>query len=360
MSESVILLREIPTATGHVIAHLTLNSPKTLNSLSLPMVELLQRYLDDFKSRDEVVMIFLDGAGEKAFCAGGDIKRLRSDAIEGDHGREFFAKEYRLDYTIHNYSKPIVVWGSGIVMGGGLGLLGGASHRVLTETSRIAMPEISIGLYPDVGGSYMLSKAPKPFGLFMGLTGCSVNAADAIALGIGDFILENDAKHQLLANFLTVDLTKDAHQHVSSVLSQMAADSESIEPRIMSKREDIISLCSGDDLQTIIERFEKLDTDDRFLSGSKSKLLSGCPMTAHLVWQQIQRAPSMTLAEIFRMEWVMSVNCLAGPDFQEGVRALIVDKDNEPKWQHTSVSSVSADEVAAMFELHEANPLADL
>jgi hypothetical protein len=129
---------------------------------------------------------------------------------------------------------------------------------------------------------------------------------------------------------------------------------------MMSKREDIISLCSGDDLQTIIERFEKLDTDDRFLSGSKSKLLNGCPMTAHLVWQQIQRAPSLSLAEIFQMEWVMSVNCLAGPDFQEGVRALIVDKDNEPKWQHTSVSSVSADEVAAMFELHEANPLADL
>ena len=360
MSQNVILNRELTTPSGHVIAQLTLNSEKTLNSLSLPMVELLQQHLDAFRYRDEVVLVLLDGAGEKAFCAGGDIKRLRSDALEGDHGREFFAKEYTLDYTIHNYPKPIIVWGAGIVMGGGLGLLGGASHRVLTETSRIAMPEISIGLYPDVGGSYMLSKAPAPFGLFMGLTGCSVNAADAIELGIGDFILDSDAKNQLLANLLTVDWTKDAHKRVSQVLSQMAADCESIEPRMMSKRDDITALCSGEDLPTIIERFKHLDTDDRFLSGSKSKLLSGCPMTAHLVWQQIQRAPSMTLAEIFQMEWVMSVNCLAAPDFAEGVRALIIDKDNQPKWRHKTVNEVGVSEVEAMFTLNEPNPLAGL
>jgi len=358
MSEPVILVREIPTRTGAVVAQLTLNSPKTLNSLSLPMVEILQSKLDSFSTRDEVVAVLLDGSGDKAFCAGGDIKRLRSDALEGDHGREFFAKEYTLDYTIHNYAKPIIAWGSGIVMGGGLGLLGGASHRVLTESSRIAMPEISIGLYPDVGGSYMLSKAPAPFGLFMGLTGCSVNAADACELGIGDYVLNDQQKPDLIDVLVEANWdSAAAAEVVDAALKQLTNEASPVETRMMALRDEISRICQADSVETIYHRFLELETENRFLAGAKAKFLSGCPMTARLVWEQIKRAPNLTLAQIFQMEWVMSVNCLAESDFAEGVRALIIDKDNQPSWRHESVLMVPASDIDSMFMLDEPNPL---
>ena len=155
--------------------------------------------LRQWQARSDIVAVVIDAAGEKAFCAGGDIVSMYNSMVEA-HGEvpafleTFFETEYTLDYTIHNYNKPIIVWGSGIVMGGGMGLLCGASHRVVTETSRLAMPEISIGLYPDVGGSYFLPRLPGKSGLFLGLTGGQMNAADAMYVGLADVMVSSAEK----------------------------------------------------------------------------------------------------------------------------------------------------------------------
>ncbi len=182
-----VLFEEIPTADGYVIARATLNAAKSINSLTLEIIRQLDAQLRAWADHPQVVCVFLDGAGEKGFCAGGDVRKLYDSAREcgaskrNEYAETFFGEEYVLDHRIHTYPKPLIAWGNGVVMGGGVGLLAGASHRVVTETTRFAMPEITIGLFPDVGGSYFLNRMPGRSGLFLGLTGAHCNASDAFA-----------------------------------------------------------------------------------------------------------------------------------------------------------------------------------
>lgn len=355
----LVFVREIP-AVGGLIGVATLNSPKTLNALNLNMVEALQSALDVWRSREDINAVVIHGAGDRGLCAGGDIKELRRLALEGDQGREFFEKEYRLDYSIHEYPKPLLVWGSGIVMGGGLGLLGGAPYRVVTPSTRIALPEVSIGLYPDVGGSHFLSKAPGKLGLFMGLTGCSINAADAVGVGLADAIIDDDKFEATLEALSSSDLSREASVVVGEVLEQQQASSASIEPRMLAHREAIDALCDGASLAQVSSALDTYASDDKFMTSALAKYASGCPMTKCLVWEQIHRASSLSVAQVFQMEWIMSVNCLSRPDFAEGVRALVIDKDGAPNWSHDNISQISAAEVEQMFALDEPNPLLNL
>ena len=188
-----VLFREHEGTNGCRIGHATLNAEKSLNALTLDMVDQLYEKLNLWRDDPAIVAVVLDGAGERAFCAGGDIRRLRQSVIDSDYGvnpygEQFFAREYRLDYLIHRFGKPVLCWGSGIVMGGGIGLLAGASHRVVTQGSRLAMPEISIGLFPDVGAGWFLNRMPGKVGLFLGLTGLRMNAGDALFTGLGNSI----------------------------------------------------------------------------------------------------------------------------------------------------------------------------
>ena len=206
----VVLFQEISSNNGKKVAVITLNSPQSLNALSDDMISLIYPKLKQWKNQDDIVAVFLQGQGDKAFCAGGDIVHMYND-ITADKGNyssgveKYFANEYELDYFIHTFEKPFIVWGNGIVMGGGLGLMVGGSHRVVTEKSRIAMPEISIGLYPDVGGSYFLNRMPNNCGMFLGLTGASINAADAKYCHLADYFIASENKDILIEfrnNFL--------------------------------------------------------------------------------------------------------------------------------------------------------------
>lgn len=189
-----VLFQTLDTVSGMKIGIATLNSPKTLNGLSLEMCQLLAARLHEWEGDASVAAVMLHGAGEKAFCAGGDLHGMyksmldntTGDAWQNPYTREFFDVEYRLDHQIHTYRKPLLCWGNGIVMGGGVGLMMGASHRVVTETTRFAMPEISIGLFPDVAGTWMLSRLPDGIGLFMALTGAQLGASDCQLLGLSD------------------------------------------------------------------------------------------------------------------------------------------------------------------------------
>ena len=210
----------LDTANGKQLAVATLNEEKTLNALTLEMVDSLYQQLSQWQSDDAIVAVLLQGAGTKAFCAGGDVQQLYHSAVSQpggpcEYAEQFFEREYRTDYLIHRYGKPVICWGSGIVMGGGLGLMAGSSHRIVTETTRMAMPEITIGLYPDVGGSWFLNRAPGRTGLFLALTAANINAADSLFIGLADHFVAADSKEPLLQALLSADWSDSADQYAA-------------------------------------------------------------------------------------------------------------------------------------------------
>ena len=194
-----ILFDTLRTASGHAFGRATLNAPAVLNALSLAMIDLLDPRLAAWADDPEIAGVVLDATGDRAFCAGGDVVRVARAIRAAEPGQapaeasDFFEREYRLDYRIHTYPKPILCWGHGIVMGGGIGLLAGASHRVATPRTRLAMPEIGIGLFPDVGGSWLLPRMPGRSGLFLALTGAPLNASDARLAGLADVVLPHES-----------------------------------------------------------------------------------------------------------------------------------------------------------------------
>ncbi len=195
MSDTVNF-QEIPCGEGdYVIAIATLDNSASLNALTHDMIVLLKQQLEQWHQDERVVCVVLDGAGEKAFCAGGDVRAMhtmmktQSADVAKAYCEQFFSVEYECDYLIHSYCKPIIGWGNGIVMGGGMGLFMGTSHKVVTPTSRLAMPEISIGLFPDVGATYFLNQLEDRLGLFLGLTGVMFNATDAMDIHMADHLV---------------------------------------------------------------------------------------------------------------------------------------------------------------------------
>ncbi|APE06081.1 enoyl-CoA hydratase [Alteromonas sp. RW2A1] len=355
--DEVVIVEELSTkSSGHVIGRLTLNKPKALNALDLDMATIMLDALLAWQSRSDVVSVIIDSAGDKAFCAGGDIVSMYRSMVEAEGGvpdflETFFKTEYTLDYTIHNYAKPIVVWGAGIVMGGGMGLLCGASHRVVTETSRLAMPEISIGLYPDVGGSYFLPRLPGKTGLFLGLTGGQMNGADACFVGLGDNLVAASEKEALIECFMRHQWEQeDLANQATHLLSSLKQPDEIPHSNIEQHLDLINSLCEGNSAKEVVTSILQADVKgDKWLSRAQGTLQKGSPITMHLVYQQCQRGAKMTLAECFQMEVNMSCRCGESGEFQEGVRALLIDKDMSPKWKYATVDDVPADIVEHFF-----------
>lgn len=369
MSDTQVLFETIPSGAGKKIAVATLNSEKTLNSLSQTMVDLLGPQLQQWENDASISAVILRGTGEKAFCAGGDVKELYRSAVEKDNAAaKFYETEYRLDYQIHTYTKPIIVWGTGIVMGGGLGLASGASHRVVTETSRIAMPEITIGLFPDVGGTWFLNRAPGKTGLFLGLTGASINAADALFIGLADRFIKSDKYAALLAALGAVQWSADRQKHagqVSHVLRDFEKESKAQLPASPVREYfDLINeLCDGDDIADVVQKIIGWKGEDKWLNKAQKTLAAGCPTTIHLIEKQFSRGKFLSLAEIFRMELAMAVGCATYGNFQEGVRALLIDKDNQPKFNPPTLAEVTPEFIEKHFSGPWGNgphPLSDL
>lgn len=378
---AVVKVQEHATADGsYAIGHLTLNKPKALNALDLEMASIMLDALQGWQQRNDIVCVVIDAAGDKAFCAGGDIVSMYNAMVEASGKipaflEAFFKTEYTLDFTIHNFPKPIVVWGSGIVMGGGMGLLCGASHRVVTETSRLAMPEITIGLYPDVGGSYFLPRLPGKSGLFLGLTGAQMNATDACYVGLGDVIVSSSEKHNLLDALKGADwtgaLTKEGdalnaalNSKADEILATLKKPDVVPTPNVEPNMALINSVCESDSIVEVVQRILGVDAnEDKWLKRGQNSLEKGSPITMHLVFEQCKRGSTMTLSECFRMEADMSCRCGESGEFQEGVRALLIDKDMAPKWKYQTVEDVPHDVVEHFFSspwTDEQHPLATL
>ncbi len=362
----VVLFEQLQTANGRLIGVATLNTEKTLNALSLEMTDLLAAQLAVWADDGQVAMVVLQAAGDKAFCAGGDLQQLyrtmvahhasgqRGDIAANDYATQFFEREYRLDYAIGNYPKPLLYWGHGIVMGGGIGLMAGASHRVVTERSRLAMPESAIGLYPDVGGSWFLSRMPGKLGLFLALTGASINAADAKFVKLADFLITQSQKQAVFDALVAQpwDGAQDNHVLLGRVLQQAEAEATTVTttpfaPSVLRAQFDRIeTLCAAQTLPEIFAAILSLQMDDdapdaAWLRKAAAALSKSAPGSAWLSYALQRKVKHMSLAEVFRLEYIVTLNCAAGHDFAEGIRALIIDKDQQPKWQPAALADGS-------------------
>ncbi len=356
---AVVLFSELVAENGKKIGVATLNSEKSLNALSLPMVELLLPQMQLWKDNPDIAMVLLQGAGDKAFCAGGDIRDLyhtmkANPSTFQPYVTEFFTKEYTLDYLIHTFDKPVLVWGNGIVMGGGLGLMAGASHRVVTATSRIAMPEMAIGLYPDVGGSWFLNRMPAGCGLFLGLTGASINAADAKFIDLADFFIPHDKRLQVLDALLSIRWGNTVvlnHQKLSDLLMSIETQTLNQQPasQIRLHQAPITALANTPDLPAAMTAILEMPNEDSWLGKAKASLKYGSPITAHIVYRLLQLGQSKILADSFRLELGLSVQCGKLGEFSEGVRALLIDKDQQPRWLYADVASVPETVIDELF-----------
>ncbi|MVW73162.1 enoyl-CoA hydratase/isomerase family protein [Bordetella sp. 15P40C-2] len=379
-----VLFEEKPCANGTRVAFATLNSPQTLNGVSLDMVDLLAERLSAWAQDDEVAMVVLQGAGGKAFSAGGDLHGLyhsmKAHAGQGAWAnplaRAFFEREYRLDYQIHTYPKPILCWGHGIVMGGGVGLMMGASHRVVSETTRLAMPEISIGLFPDVGGTWMLNHMQGRLGLFLALTGAQLNASDALFAGVADYRLQSSDWPAFVKDLLQTPWTTETGENgqaatvvnealLRRVLLAHAPADELAPGPLRQHAARVDALCRGEDLARIYQDIAELKSDpDPWLARAAHTMLAGAPGTARLAFTLLQKTRLDSLAEVFRTEYIAALVCAAEGDFCEGIRALLIDKDKQPHWKPATLEAASQDWVERFFvppwPAGEAHPLADL
>ncbi|MCR2745557.1 enoyl-CoA hydratase/isomerase family protein [Limnobacter parvus] len=346
-----VLFSTFKTASGHLFGHAVLNNPAALNALTLPMIDLLDPQFKAWAEDESIAGVVLSAAGDKAFCAGGDVVSLHHASERVGAGKvppeaeAFFEREYRLDYRIHTYPKPILCWAHGIVMGGGVGLMVGASHRVVSPNARIAMPEIHIGLFPDVGGTWFLQRMPKRTGLFMALTGAMVNANDALTGNLADTVIPHEKFPEVLAaieNTNWVGKHESDSETLNALLTGFSVESP---PALLGQHaNEIEAVVQHDSLAEIDTALLKLlNHSDPWLAKAAHAYAHGSPTSAALSFELMNRNTNADLADVLRLEYQASVGCCAHNDFPEGVRALLVDKDKAPKWNPANLAEVSTD-----------------
>ncbi len=332
----------------------TLNRPKALNALTLPMIRAYWRRLDAWEHDDAVKAVVLGGAGERAFCAGGDIRAIHDAGKAGDRlTRDFFREEYALDHRIHAMAKPHVALIDGITMGGGVGLSVHGSHRVATERTLFAMPETGIGLFPDVGGGYFLSRCPGETGMYLALTGARIKAADALHCGLATHVVAGAQVEALVEALAAADYGRNAHGAVNRVLAGFTAAAG--EAPIAAHRAAIDRCFAGGSVEAI---FDALAADgsagdhSEWARQQRDAMVTKSPISLKITHRQLRAAAMMSLADDLMMEYRMTQACIAGHDFYEGVRAIVIEKDNAPKWRPATLAEVDA----ASVERHFAPP----
>ncbi|MEX2476729.1 enoyl-CoA hydratase/isomerase family protein [Marinobacter sp.] len=348
MTGQPMVFEEWSTADGSHIAVARLSMPKTLNSLSLEMIRLLTPQLKRWAEDSSICAVWLEAEGDKAFCAGGDIVALYRSMTEpgaASEGATFFEEEYEMDYLIHTFPKPVVCWGHGIVMGGGMGIMAGASHRVVTEGSKLAMPESSIGLYPDVAAGWFLNRTPGRTGLFLGLTGARMNGADALFVGLADRFVRHDLKADV------VDALKqrnwqgqEGHAVVSGVLRQFEQQSADARPEspVRNHFDDINRVTDADTLDEIVAQLKELSGGDDWLAKATRSLAAASPTSLALCWRHLNNVRHDGLKDVLDKELTLSRNCLTKGEFAEGIRALLIDKDQQPRWRYASLADMES------------------
>ena len=322
-------------------ARIRLNRPKALHALTQPMCEAITAALLDWRADPDVRLILLDHADGRGFCAGGDIRMLaESGAGDGRAARDFFRAEYRMNHLLHTYAKPIVAVMDGITMGGGVGIALPASHRIATENTRLAMPETGIGLFPDVGGGWYLSRLPGQVGKFLALTGARLDGAEALALGLATHFVPAERLDALKS-----DLVADPDR-LDAILDHHAA--EPPPARIEGNREAIDRLFAAETLEQIVA---DLGADGgEWATKELATLRTKSPQSCKVALRQLREGARLTdFADEMRMEYGIAAHIVQRHDFIEGVRALIVDKDNAPRWDPATPEGVTDGLIDTIF-----------
>jgi enoyl-CoA hydratase/carnithine racemase len=356
MTEAAILVASHSTQAGQKIIEVTLNAPKSLNALSVEMINILLAQLPLWESDPSVAAVVMRGKGDRSFCAGGDIRHLYQAMQRGEieHGQAFFNLEYSLIVALHSMQTPLLVWGQGYVIGGGMGLLQGAGLRIATHSSRLIMPEVSIGLFPDVGASFFLQKVPDGLGLFLGLTGAEVNGTDALELNLVDALLA-DSDYSVLLQQLQ-NLKKQTNtEHLKSIqnlVQNLESKANNAPPSDISPhKQSIIDAIAAQDLNTVFANLQKLKGLSKWLDKAIETMENGSPTSLHLTFRQLRQAPQ-DLVQGFVQEYVLAVNSTRKGEFQEGVRALLIDKDQQPKWRYSKVKDVPLAWLEGFYQRH--------
>ncbi len=358
-------ISEVTTEVRGQVGCITLNRPRALNALTLDMVRDLMAALLAWRDDHRVLAVAIRGSNKEgpfgAFCAGGDIRFLHAAGSQGNpQVEDFFTEEYALNHLIHHYPKPYIAFMDGIVMGGGMGISQGASLRVVTERTKMAMPETAIGMFPDVGGGYFLSRCPGHAGEWLALTGDTIGAGDAVASGLADGCLPVPAQEALWQAL--------GQQHFASgeqVQQLVAAKFIAADADRLSARAEIDHYFSLSSVGAIVGALEAADSP--WAQATAATLRKRSPLMLHVVLEQVRRARGMDLADDLRMERGMVRHCFhlrpGQSETLEGIRALAVDKDYRPRWQPARIEEVSEAVVAAFFDSPwpaHAHPLAAL
>ena len=332
--EDLIVRRE--GAAGRI----TLNRPKALNSLTLDMVHAFTKALDGWKNDGAVSVIVIDGAGTRGLCAGGDIRALLESGSRNDGMAEtFWRDEYKLNAAIGSYPKPVVAFMDGIVMGGGVGISAHASCRVVTERTMLAMPEVGIGLLPDVGGTWLLSHAPGELGTYLALTGSRIGGADAILAGLADYFVQSERLPELAKALAE---TGD----VEAVVKSFASDPG---PAPLAEKAAAIDVMFGHDTVEQILETARTSGDDWAVK-TAAEVEAKSPTSLKVTLAALRGASTLdSLEDCLTVEFRIISRMFHAPDFREGVRAAVIDKDQSPRWQPASLSEVSEAAVSAHF-----------
>lgn len=347
LDNPALVLTEVRNRVGH----LTLNRVSAFNAINLEMVRLIQTQLDDWAADDQVVAVVLRANGDKAFCAGGDIRELYNNAKEGNTGNEtFFSEEYALDQWIHAYPKPFIALIDGLTLGGGMGLVQGASFRIVTEKARLGMPEVSIGFFPDVGGSYFLSRLPGEVGTYMGVTGNPVGAADALQIGLADWFLHAEQISELDRCLDNMQWGHSSQEAIRSLLNTLASKRAS-GAKLTTVRAAIDQHFAKDSVAEIIASL-KSETDSTIKQWSEellATLATRSPIAMATTLAMLRRGKKLSLADCFRLEYHLGKQWFTKGDFMEGVRALIIDKDKNPQWQPATIEALDPAKIDELF-----------
>jgi enoyl-CoA hydratase len=328
----------VVTSRDGRVGRILLNRPKALNALDLSMIRACAAILETWREDPHVDAVVIEGAGDRAFCAGGDIRTLRDGQLSGDRTEvdQFFHEEYALNLTIATYPKPYIALIDGICMGGGIGMSVHGPYRVATEHAGFGMPETIIGFFPDIGGTFLLPRLPGELGIYLGLTGLRVNGADAVHAGLATHF----TPRARLAD-LSAALARDG-------VAALAAYNETLPAFSLAAHRTAIDHCfSAATVSDIVARLEATGAD--WADAALKALRHVSPTALHFTLRALRHGRDLTLKQALDAEFALTRTTMAYPDFAEGVRAMVVDKDRKPAWRPATIQEVDPATIDALF-----------
>ena len=336
---------EVLTSVRGGLGVITLNRPQAVNALSYNMIGLLDEALTSFETNDAIHAVLIQGSGDRGLCSGGDVVSLHDSAAKNDLAGivPFFRDEYTLDHRIYAYSKPYIAIMNGLVLGGGVGIAVSGSHRVVTDSTRLGMPEVGIGFSPDVGGPYYLANAPCNVGNYMALTGTHISGADAVYTGMADVLVPDARLDELIERLEHVQ----GPNHVGDILAEFNQPAPSALETEAHWIETAFGQNSVEDIITAVR--ETAEQGNEVAHKALKALQRNSPTGMKVALEAIRRAKTQTLAETLTQDLRTTMHAVAGPDLAEGIRAQLIDKDRNPQWSPATLEEVTDELVEAFF-----------